>query len=200
MTGYIFYIRHKGWVMGQADKMLNYIHKEENLSQRKIARYMGLSLGQINFLLHDMVKKGFLKIEKISPRNVKYILTPEGIAKNAKRAYNSLVYAIKNVLTLQEQLLDIIREYSEKGYSIYLDNEKDEVCIILKQVIRDKKLGEICRLISIEEITNVIQNTENINGNSHAKELVICWAEDREKAYKQLGFRCMNILVRINRL
>lgn len=186
--------------MNRDEKVLDYIQSKDNISQRKLAEHIGLSLGQTNYILHSLIKKGFLKIDKISSRNVKYILTPEGITKNARRAYNSLVYAIKNVLTLQEQLLDIVGEYSDKGYSIYLDNEKDEVCIILKQVIRDRKLGELCRLISLEEVTNGMQNAENTNKNIHVKALVICWAEGKTKAYKQLGFECVDMLARINEL
>ena len=62
-------------------KVLNYISTKEDVTQRKIAKYMGLSLGQIDFILHNLVEKGLLKIEKVTPRSFKYILTPQGIVR-----------------------------------------------------------------------------------------------------------------------
>lgn len=50
------------------DKILNYINREKDISQRKIAKHVGLSLGQTNIILHNLVKKGLLKMERITPK------------------------------------------------------------------------------------------------------------------------------------
>ena len=97
-------------------EVLSYINREKDVSQRKIAKQMGLSLGQTNLILHNLVKKGLLKIERITPKKVKYILTPQGIAKNAKRTYSYLVNAINNILSLVTELFSVVEYYTSKGF------------------------------------------------------------------------------------
>jgi len=106
------------------DKILNYINREKDISQRKIAKHVGLSLGQTNIILHNLVKKGLLKMERITPKKVRYILTPQGIAKNAKRTYSYMVNAIKNVLSLEAELISVVEYYTTEGYTVYLDSKK----------------------------------------------------------------------------
>ncbi|NMB96964.1 MAG: winged helix-turn-helix transcriptional regulator [Clostridiaceae bacterium] len=164
-------------------KVLSYINKGEDISQRKIAKHMGLSLGQTNFILHSLVKKGLLKMERITPKKVKYILTPQGIAKNARRTYSYIVNAIKNVLSLEAELLSIVEYYTSKGFTVYLDSKKDEVYNILLQVIKDRCLKQVKLLKDTDEL-------KEVNG----KALVIIWHNDREEIYKRLDIKCFNLL------
>ena len=75
--------------MEHDEKILGYIANNENISQRKLAKLTDLSLGHMNLLLHKLVNKGLLKIEKVNPSSLRYILTPQGIARNAKRTLMS---------------------------------------------------------------------------------------------------------------
>jgi len=163
--------------------VLSYIFKEKDISQRKIANYMGLSLGQTNFILHSLVKKGLLKIEKINPRSVKYILTPKGIAKNALRAYNCILSSISNVLALQDELLCIVGEYTDKGYMIFLDCDNDEVYSVLKQVVYDRNLHQVNLLSNVNKLANIDKDA-----------VVIFWRNEKGEAYRELGIECVNIL------
>ena len=170
-------------------KMLNYISKKEDVTQRKIAKYMGLSLGQTNFILHNLVEKGLLKIEKITPRNIKYILTPQGIAKNAKRTYNYIINAINHVLSLETELLSIVEDYTTKGYTVYLDGEKDEVYNILQLIISDNKMTQIKWVSNADELVKTNQ-----------KALVILWHNEKTEIYEKLGIEYLNLLDRIDNL
>jgi len=175
--------------MENEGKMLNYIFKKEDVSQRKIAKYMGLSLGQTNFILHNLVKKGLLKIEKITPRNIKYILTPQGIAKTTKRTYNYIINAIAHVLSLETELISIVKNYTAKGYTVYLDGEKDEIYNILQLTISDNKLTQIKWLDNEDKLVETNQ-----------KALVILWNNEKAETYKKLGVDHLNLLDRIDDL
>jgi DNA-binding MarR family transcriptional regulator len=164
-------------------EVLSYINREKDVSQRKIAKQMGLSLGQTNLILHNLVKKGLLKIERITPKKVKYILTPQGIAKNAKRTYSYLVNAINNILSLVTELFSVVEYYTSKGFVIYLDSKKDEVYNILLQVIKDGRLKQVKLLRDTDELKE-----------TNDKALVIIWHNDREEIYKQLDIKCFNLL------
>jgi len=163
--------------------VLSYIFKEKDISQRKIANHIGLSLGQTNIILHSLVKKGLLKIEKINPRNVKYILTPKGIAKNALRAYNCIINSISNVLALQDELLNIVQVYTDKDCLIFLDYDDDEVYAVLRQIVCDRDLRQVNLLSDIDGAANASKDA-----------VVIIWRNEKVESYRSLGIECINIL------
>ncbi|MFW6274035.1 MAG: winged helix-turn-helix transcriptional regulator, partial [Halanaerobium sp.] len=65
--------------------VLQILDKEDSPSQRQIAEETGFSLGLVNILIKKAVKKGFIKIEKLNSRNIKYILTPAGIKEKTDK-------------------------------------------------------------------------------------------------------------------
>jgi EPS-associated MarR family transcriptional regulator len=70
------------------------IDKEKNTSQRQLASNLGFSLGKLNYLLNELIKKGLIKIKRFKKNENKlryiYIITPEGISKRSKYAVNFL--------------------------------------------------------------------------------------------------------------
>lgn len=58
------------------------------LSQRQLAQELGLSLGKTHYVLHALLDKGLLKIEKFrrsdNKRVYAYLLTPRGVAEKMR--------------------------------------------------------------------------------------------------------------------
>ena len=58
-----------------------------DLTQRKLAEMLGISVGGINFCLNALIEKGFVKVANFQKSKNKfgyvYLLTPRGIAKKA---------------------------------------------------------------------------------------------------------------------
>ena len=79
-----------------------------NASQRDISKALNMSLGMTNSILKRFVDKGWMCIHKISARNIKYVLTPEGLKEVAKRSYNYIKRTIKNVYDFKELILDFV--------------------------------------------------------------------------------------------
>ncbi len=71
--------------MEHDELVLSQLSENQQVSQRQLARQTNLSLGQLNLILHRLVSRGWVKIEKISARSLRYVLTPQGIARNTKR-------------------------------------------------------------------------------------------------------------------
>lgn len=44
-------------------RMLKLLSKNHKLTQREMAKTMGISLGKVNFCLSELTKKGFIKIK-----------------------------------------------------------------------------------------------------------------------------------------
>ena len=68
-------------------ELLRYLQGRQNVSQRELAKELGISLGRINFLLNALIKKGAIKVRNFKNNQNKlayaYYLTPTGIKEKA---------------------------------------------------------------------------------------------------------------------
>lgn len=68
--------------------ILRIIYNTPHVTQRKLAQYLGISLGKLNYCLKGLHNKGLIKIKnfKKNPKklNYLYLLTPKGISKKTK--------------------------------------------------------------------------------------------------------------------
>ena len=64
------------------------LEKEQNHSQRTLAQQLGFSLGKMNFLIKELIEKGFIKMENFAHNNHKaqyrYIVTSRGIREKIR--------------------------------------------------------------------------------------------------------------------
>ena len=69
-------------------RALQILEENPELSQRELARTVGVSLGRINYCLKALVAKGQLKVNNFTNNKNKsvylYLLTPRGISEKAK--------------------------------------------------------------------------------------------------------------------
>jgi len=91
-----------------AYKLLKLIEAEPHLSQREIAKNMGVSLGKINYCLKALVDKGFVKFQNFynnqKKRNYIYFLTPQGIEEKAEVTYRFLQEKIKEYEMIKSEI------------------------------------------------------------------------------------------------
>tara|TARA_R110002167_G_scaffold73800_1_gene206588 strand:+ start:302 stop:634 length:333 start_codon:yes stop_codon:yes gene_type:complete len=60
-------------------KLLNRLEATPAISQRELAREMGMSLGKVNFRLHALVDKGMVKANSQNKLSYIYVLPPKGV-------------------------------------------------------------------------------------------------------------------------
>ena len=69
-------------------EILTNIESNPNLTQRQIAKKLGVSLGKTNYLIQALLSKGLLKINNFRRSDNKlgylYLLTPEGLETRRK--------------------------------------------------------------------------------------------------------------------
>jgi EPS-associated MarR family transcriptional regulator len=69
-------------------QVLRRLHETPDLSQRKLAKELGISLGSINFCFQALMEKGWVKMQNFSQSTHKmgyvYLLTPSGIREKSK--------------------------------------------------------------------------------------------------------------------
>ena len=67
--------------------ILKILEKEPNLTQREVAKEMGLSLGKTNYVIRALINKGFIKLSNFRRSDNKiayiYLLTPQGVSEKS---------------------------------------------------------------------------------------------------------------------
>lgn len=73
---------------GSLLRLLRLLASRPLLTQRHMAREMGVSVGKANYCLRALVGKGFVKVRNFQnsehKRTYAYLLTPEGVAAKAE--------------------------------------------------------------------------------------------------------------------
>ena len=71
------------------------IEADTNVSQRSLARSLGIALGLTNLLLRRLVRKGWIRMVQVRPNRVSYLLTPAGIAEKTRMSRAYLEHSVK---------------------------------------------------------------------------------------------------------
>ena len=94
--------------------LLKLLEKDPELSQRAIARQMGISLGKVNYCLHALIDKGIIKAKNFYRNSNKsayaYYLTPKGIDEKARITLRFLQSKLDEYETLKSEIEEIRKE------------------------------------------------------------------------------------------
>jgi EPS-associated MarR family transcriptional regulator len=94
---------------------------EENpgLSQRDLAKRLGVSLGKVNFCLNALVEKGSLKINNFRNSENKlayaYLLTPRGLEEKARITVEFLQRKVREYEKLKIEIEELHRDAKESS-------------------------------------------------------------------------------------
>jgi MarR family transcriptional regulator, temperature-dependent positive regulator of motility len=120
--------------------MLEALHAEPSLSQRGLARQVGLPLSKVHFVLARLVRNGLIKIT--NERDSKhregylYVLTPHGLEAKAELTYRFLNRAARDYRTMRSRVEFAIAEAIAEASAA----DATPVC-----VLGDGALGEVVR-------------------------------------------------------
>jgi EPS-associated MarR family transcriptional regulator len=89
-------------------KILKLLAAQPEISQRELAKSLGVSLGKANFCLKALIEKGFLKATNFRNSQNKlaymYLLTPNGIEEKASITAQFLRSKMQEYEILQEEI------------------------------------------------------------------------------------------------
>jgi len=95
-------------------KVMRLLHAKPDMSQRQMAKALGLSLGKTNYCVQALLKKGWLKLQNFSGNANKqayaYLLTPEGIANKAQLTTRFLQRKQQEYVLLKAEIEALQRE------------------------------------------------------------------------------------------
>ena len=87
------------------------------MSQREIARELGVSLGGVNYALKALIERGFVKAGNFGKSENKaaylYLLTPAGLVQKSALAATFLSRKLEEFEALKQEIKSLKRELSE---------------------------------------------------------------------------------------
>jgi len=95
-------------------KLMLVLQENPEMSQRDLARELGVSLGRVNYCLQALVRKGLVKVRNFSSSENRsaymYLLTPRGIEQKASLTIRFLQQRIAEYEALRTEIEEIRRE------------------------------------------------------------------------------------------
>lgn len=99
-------------------QVLRRLHETPNLSQRTLAKELGISLGSINFCFQALMEKGWVKMQNFSQSNHKmgyvYLLTPAGLAEKTVQTARFLKRKMEEHEELRNEIEQLRAELPDK--------------------------------------------------------------------------------------
>ena len=117
--------------------LLNEIDTEEPLSQRELARRLGIALGLVNSYLKNLVSKGYVRVKEFPRNRYAYLLTPQGIAEKSRLAYQHLSSFTTLYRVARQDYLSLFRQLKAEGVSRVAFCGVDEVAEIAYLSLRE---------------------------------------------------------------
>jgi len=95
-------------------KVLKLLAENPHMSQRDLARELGISLGKVNYCIQALIEKGMVKAGNFKNSQNKqayaYLLTPKGIDDRAKVTARFLNRKLAEYEALQTEIENLRRE------------------------------------------------------------------------------------------
>lgn len=97
-------------------KVLNMLDNNPELTQRQLAKSLGISLGKVNYCLKALIEKGMVKASNFKNSQNKqayaYLLTPRGVEAKARLTADFLRIKIAEHEALKREIEELRRQVS----------------------------------------------------------------------------------------
>lgn len=99
--------------------LLKTLEDNPGLSQRDLAKRLGVSLGKVNFCLNALIEKGCLKVNNFRNSDNKlayaYLLTPQGVEQKTRMTVEFLQIKMREYERLRAEIEELQREVGQCG-------------------------------------------------------------------------------------
>ena len=108
-------------------RVLALLEKSPDISQRDLAKALGISLGGVNYSLRALVEKGMVKAQNFSSSDKKlayaYILTPKGLAEKSMLTARFLKRKMDEYEALKAEIESLQHALYDQRQSLMFDSE-----------------------------------------------------------------------------
>lgn len=98
-------------------RLMRLLEAKPEMSQRDVARELGISVGKVNYCVQALVRKGLVKAARFKNNRNKaaymYLLTPRGIDEKARLTVEFLQMKMREYENLRAEIEQIRREAAD---------------------------------------------------------------------------------------
>ena len=124
-------------------ELLDAVERDPAVTQRSVARELGIALGLANAYLKRCVRKGLIKVSTTPPRRYAYYLTPQGFAEKSQLTARYLAKSFSFFRQARAQCAELFAVATARGQRrLALIGEGD--------------LAEIARLVAREHRVEIV--------------------------------------------
>ena len=142
-------------------KVLDAISQGAITTQRQLSTHSGVSLGQVNYILKSLMRKGLIKIDNFrknpNKSGYKYLLTSKGIEAKSRLAVRFINIKLKEYEDLKNRLIEKLDSIQSNVYSNFIFIGPPNVKQFLISIINEKnmKLRLVRHFKNIKDIDNI---------------------------------------------
>ena len=127
-------------------QLLSEIEASETVTQRGLAKRLGIALGLTNLYIKRLVKKGHIKVINIQRNRIRYFITPKGIAEKSRLTYEYMQYSFRlyrQTCTLLRARLRDLAEQGRKRLVFYGVGEEAELAYLCAKEMDLELMGVV---------------------------------------------------------
>ena len=95
--------------------LLNAVDESSSVTQRAVAKELGIALGLVNTYLKRCVKKGLIKVSQVPANRYAYYLTPKGFSEKARLTGEYLSQGFQLFRLSRSQIIEIMEDCENQG-------------------------------------------------------------------------------------
>lgn len=99
----------------KAFQLLSEVSDEQPVSQRELAKRLGIALGLVNSYIKNFVAKGYIRIKNYPHNRYAYLLTPHGLAEKGRLACQHVHYFTSLYTVTRQNYLQLFQELAGRG-------------------------------------------------------------------------------------
>ena len=85
------------------------------VTQRALAKRLGIALGLANLYLKRLTQKGYIKIATIPPHRIKYLVTPHGLREKTRLSCEYMLYSLRLYGRARRNLREALEPLARAG-------------------------------------------------------------------------------------
>lgn len=163
-------------------KVLDALDNHVITTQRELSKYAGISLGQVNYVLKNLLEKGFVKLGnfKKNPKKIgyAYLLTPSGMEAKSTLAVQFILSKLKEYHRLRRAITSRLSEIEKKNLRRIVFVGPGIIYDVLNSVIEERNLNLslVAKCNNLKEIETIPAGNYDIAilGNGDPEDLKKC--------------------------
>ena len=169
--------------------VLNFVGKNSHVTQRDVAKNIGIALGLTNTYLKRCIKKGLIKVKQVPANRYAYYLTPRGFSEKSRLTTEFLSQGFQYFRVARTQLNEVFDTCQRRNWhNIALHGLTDisEIAVLCAPIFEIKIVGIVDKSSSLSEHSG-IPIFESIDQLGVLDAIVITDLGDHQASLKHLS-------------